>query len=123
MTAPPTPSEPQALRYGLRITRADDAGGAVVRMSGELELATVAEARDALQRAMSAPSQRIVVDLRTLDFLDSTGIHALVQAHDRCRTHKRTLALLLSPGQVQRTLEVCGVLDMFNHPTPEAIAA
>ena len=124
MTAPTTPSESQAAPvYGLHITRASKPDEAVIRVEGELEMATASRMRDELQRAMATSQQRIVVDLRALDFLDSTGMHALVEAHKKCESSNRSLTLLLDTGPVHRSLDVCGLLDVLNHVSPVAAAA
>ena len=123
MTAPTTNSDPQAPRYGLRMTRADEGSEAVVRLHGELELATATLAREEVMRLLATDCERIVVDLRALDFLDSSGIQMLVEAHERCRARGRPMTLLLTPGPVHRTLDVCGLLDVLDHATPEAMAA
>lgn len=124
MTAPTTHSEPEAAPiYGLRITRATQPDEAVIRVEGELEMATASRMRDELQRAFATSRQRIVVDLRGLDFLDSTGIHALVQAHQKCQFSNRSLTLLLDTGSVHRTLDVCGLLNVIDHVMPVAVAA
>jgi anti-sigma B factor antagonist len=123
VTASTTLSKTRAQTYGLHVTRADQSDDAVVRVTGELDLATVTSLRNELQRALATSSRRIVVDLRALDFLDSTGIHALAQAHERCRSSRRQFTLLLADGVVRRTLEVCGMLEVLDHVAPEAVAA
>lgn len=123
MTAPTTLSELRPPRYGLAIARTDEGNDAVVRLAGVLELATTALVREELRRALATTCERVVVDLRPVEFLDSTGIHALVEAHDRCRSSRRSLTLLLECGPVHRTLDACGVLEILDHTSPEAIAA
>jgi anti-sigma B factor antagonist len=123
LTASDIPTEPHAPSYGLRLTRADKSDDAVVRVVGELDLANVTFVRNELERALATGRERIVVDLRALEFLDSTGIHALVQAHDRCRADGRSMTVLLVPGPVHRTLDVSGALQVLDHVPLEAVAA
>ena len=124
MTALTISDEQQTPTYGLRVTRTDEGGDAVIRLAGDLELATAALVESEVERASATDCERIVFDLRGLRFLDSTGIRALLEARDRCRADGRSFALLLEPGGVRRTLEICGLLDMLDHDdTPEAIAA
>jgi len=123
LTASDIPGEPHAPSYGLRVTRADESDGAVVRVVGELDLASVTFVRNELERALATGRERIVVDLRALEFVDSTGIHALMQAHERCRADRRSLTVLLAPGPVQRTLDVSGALQVLDHVPLEAVAA
>ena len=109
--------------YGLEIASARAGDDVVVRLDGELELATAAGARDALRRALAGDCDRIVLDLRRVGFLDSTGIHMLVQLHERCTVGGRRLDLLIDRGPVRRTLELCGVLAIFEGAGQEAVAA
>jgi anti-sigma B factor antagonist len=108
---------------GLHIFSEHDDDAVVVRLEGELELSTVAGVHEALVQALSADCARLVVDLRGLDFLDSAGINALVQAHQRCLGSERSLSLMVAPGHVQRVLEVSGILTLLDHTTEETLAA
>lgn len=94
-----------------------------MRLEGELDLATAAPVRDALEHALSGDCPRLVVDLRGLAFLDSAGIHVIVQTHQLCLAAERSLSLLLVPGHVQRVLEVSGMLRLLDHTTEEILAA
>ena len=108
---------------GLHIFSERDDEAVVVRLDGELELATVPALQEALAQALSGDCARVVVDVRRLAFLDSAGINALVQAHQRCLGAERKLSLIVAPGHVQRVLEVSGILTMLDHTTEEILAA
>ena len=95
----------------------------MIELDGELDLATAAPVREALTRALTADSTRIVVDLRKLGFLDSTGIHALVQAQQRCVASARSFQVVVADGHVRRILELSGMLGVFDHMTQEELAA
>jgi anti-sigma B factor antagonist len=95
----------------------------VIQLDGELDMATAPSVRDELQRALAGDCERIIVDLRRLGFLDSTGIHALVQAHEECEHSARSFQLVLAPGHVRRVLELCGMLGVLDHMTEEGLAA
>ena len=49
--------------------------------TGDLDLAATPELRETLRLALRSDAPAIVIDLRGLDFLDSTGLKALVDAH------------------------------------------
>ena len=49
--------------------------------TGDLDLAAAPELRETLSLALRSDAPAIVIDLRGLDFLDSTGLKALVEAH------------------------------------------
>jgi anti-anti-sigma factor len=65
-----------------------------------------------------------VLDLTDVDFLDSTGLHALLRARALLAREDRPLALLLPPGTARRVLDLAGTLDTFTaYQTREALAA
>jgi anti-anti-sigma factor len=98
-------------------------GEITVRIEGEFELATTTAARAAFERAIAEDGERIVLDLRPLTFLDSTGVHALVDLHDRCGAASKSLEVRIDDGPVRRVLEVSGVLGMLTGVTAAAVAA
>ena len=108
---------------GLNIaaTRAD--AEVAVRLTGELDMANAACVRDAFDRALAADGSAIVVDLRALDFLDSTGIHALLELDRRCRASGRSIDLRLSDGPIRRVLKLSGVLDVLSRPRADVARA
>jgi anti-sigma B factor antagonist len=61
-------------------TAGPDRTVAIVTVVGEVDLATVAELRSTLNRVMTAPRQEVVVDLAAVDFIDASGVGALVGA-------------------------------------------
>jgi anti-anti-sigma factor len=117
------PSERSRQQGGLGIASGQDGDGHVLALEGELELATLPALELALQRAEAGDCSRVVVDLRRLDFLDSSGIHLLLCARDRCADLGREFELVLEPGPVQRVLEVCGALAILTSQNQGAIAA
>jgi anti-sigma B factor antagonist len=69
---------------------------AIVAPEGEIDIARVAEFRAALSRAESAPA--VVVDLSCVSFIDSSGLGALVDLHNRLRRDRRQLAVVAPAG-------------------------
>jgi anti-sigma B factor antagonist len=55
---------------------------------GDLDLAATPELRESLGLALRSDASEVVVDLRGLDFLDSTGLKALVEAHAGPEGHR-----------------------------------
>jgi anti-anti-sigma factor len=80
------------------------AGRRIVKLVGDIDLATVPIAREALANDFDA------IDFSELAFLDSSGVQVLVES---CQGRAvRTLALGLH-GQALRILELTGLSDMF----------
>jgi anti-sigma B factor antagonist len=82
----------------------------VISVAGELDLASSPALQEELER-VAADSRLLIIDLRELDFMDSTGLSVLVRAHQRAEEQGRRLAMVKGPQQVQRLLSLTGVAD------------
>jgi anti-sigma B factor antagonist len=105
------------------ISVAEIDGRAHVTLRGELDLATAPELEQLLIERIDA-SQDVVVDLRALEFMDSSGIRVLVAAHTRAgRTGTRVLIVRPEPDSaVAKIVEVAGLdreLNILDGP-PQA---
>ncbi|TVP66527.1 MAG: anti-sigma factor antagonist [Nitriliruptor sp.] len=85
----------------------------VVTLSGQLDVATAPDLRQALQEAQYAGAHRVVVDLADLQFLDSFGLGVLVGALRRARLHGGRLVLAGANGRIREILEVTGLDRTF----------
>jgi anti-anti-sigma factor len=97
------PARPQP--FTVDVQHRDDV--AIVRPHGELDLATVETLRAALDGVEHAG--RLVVDLRGLSFLDSTGLHLLVALHRRARRDGFQLTLVAPAAPVDKAIQVSGL--------------
>ena len=100
---------------GFSISISDRDGRAVVVIRGELDLATAPELEAAIQGRLDE-GQDVVVDLRELEFMDSTGLRVLVSAHARVEgTEQRFLIVRPLPGApIERILAVAGVEQVLD---------
>jgi anti-sigma B factor antagonist len=89
-------------------TRRVDTGEMMVTVIGEIDLATAPQ----VQTAVSRYKRRVVLDLRKVEFIDSTGIRMLIQEKKRLVAAGSDLRLLISPT-VRRLVELTGIEDMF----------
>jgi anti-anti-sigma factor len=80
-----------------------------LRLSGDLDLATTDRVEAELRRIEASDARRIVIDLSDLAFINSTGVHLLVDAQLRWRTVENGLTLRRGSPTVQRVLRICGV--------------
>jgi anti-anti-sigma factor len=74
-----------------------------VALAGEVDLFTVSAVTAALRRAEASDARAIVVDMSGLDFMDSQGAAAIVDAHRRCGDR---LTLVRGPRRVHRIFEL-----------------
>jgi anti-sigma B factor antagonist len=84
---------------------------AVVAVGGELDLASGPELEAQLDQLTGPDLQRVVIDLRRLDFMDSTGLSILVRAHQRLAGEGCEMGLVKGSQQVQRLLDLTGVAE------------
>jgi len=84
--------------FAVEIDRLDGCG--VVRVEGELDLASAASFEDALGSAMVSP--RVVVDLDACTFVDSSGMRAIAAA---ARKHPE-ISIVASHPSILRVLEI-----------------
>ena len=80
-------------------------------LSGELDLLTSPTLQRAVDAAVASDVELIVVDLRELEFMDSTGLHVIFQAQHRMHDTGRRFALIRGPEVVQRLFDLTGVAD------------
>ena len=87
-------------------TRERSGGGFQVELAGELDLATAPKLEDELRRVEERAPGLIVIDLQGLEFMDSSGLRALLAADARAREGGRRLVLVRGDERVQRVLRI-----------------
>lgn len=83
----------------------------VVRVApvGELDLATAGLLEKQLHELRSAGFERVVLDLRELTFMDSSGLRTLAQANSSAQEQGVALSIIRGPRQIERVLEISGL--------------
>ncbi len=97
----------------LEIQRHADSRGIVLALQGELDLGSAPRFEQELREMQETQPERIVIDLRSLDFMDCTGLALMVRAQQSVHTNRHLLALRRGPDQVQRLFQLTGLLDHF----------
>ena len=87
-------------------------GRAVVALRGELDVADAASVAAALT-ALAARARELIVDLAGLEFIDSSGLAALVTARKQARQAGGDLLLAAPQDQVLRVLAATGLTGVF----------
>ena len=95
---------------GFSISTSDRDGRALVAVRGELDLATAPELESVVLERLDA-GQAVVLDLRELDFMDSSGLRVLITAHTRASDGDADFAIVRPPAgsEVAKILEIAGV--------------
>jgi anti-sigma B factor antagonist len=107
--------------FSVRTERHGDA--AVVVPTGELDLATAPALETALARAFhAAGAGSVVLDLRELEFIDSSGLRTLLTARRQAEEAGASFSLVAGHRGLERTLEIAGVHKVFTWTPAEELA-
>jgi anti-anti-sigma factor len=82
---------------------------AVLGLRGELDLASASLLQTEIDTAEIGEASMVVLDLQQLRFIDSTGLRAILAAHERCRERGQEFAVTQGSQQVQRLLSITRV--------------
>lgn len=88
-----------------------DAGRHTLVLEGELDMAWAPTLDAAVLRVCRAGAPALVLDLRRLTFMDSTGLRSILLAKDTCEQHGCAFLLIQGPAQIERLFEVSGLMD------------
>ena len=98
-----------------------DNRSAVIALEGELDFGVQARARAMLEGIGDA--RVVVVDLRELTFMDTSGIHLLLEIRDHCRASGRMLLLVRGPASAHLGLAALELEDEFDVVDDPSVAA
>lgn len=78
-------------------------------LSGELDIETVPIFEAAMERVLADAPATAVLEMHGLEFLDSTGLRAILEAHERLRDQGGQLVLTHGRRNVQLTFVITGL--------------
>lgn len=88
---------------------------AVVVVKGEIDAHTAPSLKERLIGLVGEGIDRLVVDLREVEFIESVGLGTLVAVRKRLRPSDKSLCLVIGPAQtvIRRTFEITGLDKIF----------
>lgn len=92
-----------------RLQSSERNGCAVLQVFGEVDLASAPQLREALTTLVADGELRIVVDLSATDFLDSTGLGALVTGLRRVRARGGSMKVVCTSPRVCKVFEITSI--------------
>jgi len=105
-TSPPAGPAPP-----LGVDVSGTAYGALVALAGDIDIATVAQVREAFASERLQHADAVVVDLTEVAFMDSTGLSALLTFEADLTARLRRLAIACPEGAARLVLDVAGVAE------------
>ena len=106
----------------LAVERTSDEGVELVMVEGELDIATAPRLISVLNRAVQEALRSLVVDLSEVDFMDSTGLALLINAHRRLTRRRLGFAVVCPPGPLWRVFEITDMVETL-HVFPDRDSA
>lgn len=103
--------EPQGGGLDVRLEHEDDA--VVVRVHGEIDLASANVLEAELRRAIGRGVSTVFLDLGNVDFIDSTGLRVLLMAAKLSGMNGSQLRILRGSSPVRHVIETSGVKDLL----------
>jgi anti-anti-sigma factor len=83
-------------------------GAIQVALVGELDLASISALDEELDRT-HAWGKRVILDLRKLQFVDSSGLHALLRVDRRLQETGGSLTIIRGPRPIERLFNLTGL--------------
>ena len=90
---------------------------------GEVDMGTVGQVREQLEHVTASGARRVVLDLRGVTFLDSTGLHLVLDADAASRAQGWEFGLIGGPADAQRVFDLTGARARLPFLTASELAA
>lgn len=94
-------------------------GRARIAVSGELDISSAGRLEEELASAQAQSPELLILDLRELEFMDSTGLRLIVRADEAAKAGGTRFVIVRGPDPVQRVFQLVGLdsrLDMADEP-------
>jgi anti-sigma B factor antagonist len=101
-------SEYPGRHFSLSRQRLPD-GRALISVRGSVDLFAAPELKRRLLEAVDGGAEEVIVDLSETDFLDSTGLGALLGAYKRLSRRGGRLVVVPGTASVMRVFEITGL--------------
>jgi anti-sigma B factor antagonist len=103
----------------LELRTEQDQGAPRLVVSGELDLASAEELDGHLKQLEASEPDVLVLDLRELDFMDSTGLRTVIAADARAKDRGGRLVVVRAPEEVDRVFRLTRMdqhLELVDRP-------
>ena len=97
--------------FEVGIARLDADAAVTLTLTGELDLSTVQQLEEAVADGVNGKARLVVLDLRKLAFLDSTGLRLMLRLDASLKEEGGRLVLVKGPRRVHRVFELTRAVD------------
>lgn len=85
----------------------------VIELNGEVDAYTCARLREAMISAIEDGGASLVVNMRAVDYIDSSGLGTLVGGLKRVAERKGKIALCCTNPQIRKVFDITGLVKVF----------
>jgi anti-anti-sigma factor len=97
----------------LCVTVSEQGTTTTISLVGELDLAQQPAMHKATSDVLQCSPECVLLDLSCLDFIDSAGIHAVIELYRRSEEQHTRLVIVPGTTQVQRSFELVGLIEIL----------
>ena len=97
----------------LRLDSREEGNWTVLDVAGEVDLSSAPILRARIEELVHLKTQRLIVDLRDVSFMDSSGLSVLVACMKRMREAGGELAIACPNGSILKVFTVTGLDRLF----------
>ena len=88
-------------------------GTTIVAVGGEIDVYTAPKLRDRITELVGDGVFNIVIDMESVEFLDSTGLGVLVGGLKKVRAHDGSLELICTQDRLLKIFRITGLAKVF----------
>ena len=103
------------MTHHFHLQHEEHGGASAMRVCGDLDIAAADQFRRMVGDLMGSGVRVVTVDLAETEFLDSTGLGALLWAEHRLRAAGGDLVVVHARGPVARTFSMAGLASLLAH--------
>ncbi len=97
----------------MEITKTDSGKTSVLALAGKLDLANAAKLKDAVKELLEQEKNQIHLNMKDVDFINSSGLGALVSLMKEIRVHKGRMTLSDLAPYVNEIFEITQLSHVF----------
>ena len=87
----------------------------VAVLSGEVDMSNATTVRQRIAEFVTPDDRALIIDLSSLSFIDSAGLHAVFELDAMLRERRQRLLVSIPRGsQVERTVDLVGIPDAIS---------
>ena len=108
-----TPRLRQGAHVDLTLSTREVDGTTIVAVGGEIDVYTAPKLRDRITELVADGVFTIVIDMESVEFLDSTGLGVLVGGLKKVRAHDGSLELICTQDRLLKIFRITGLAKVF----------